>query len=235
MTQVYPYNYPLILNNVLFSQYGGKGTGSFPQAVLDAAYQMAEQQTTNYIGTFLLPTIVTGTFTNPLTITKRIATDYGYVSRILSVVVKTQKVSQASGCELLDSQGCAFIYKDTFGYLDVYKVQELCGCGVSNVPYQYEIAYEAGLPTGTANLPLMLAAMTQAAQIHLNEMFPGVVGVNEGAGDVGIQEFESFGYHERRTAHSLVKTAFGGSAVASRIANMIKTCVKLARRSLKVS
>ncbi len=81
----------------------------------------------------------------------------------------------------------------------------------------------------------MLAAMTMATQINLNLLYPGIVGMNEGVGDVGIQEFESFGYHERRTAHSLVKTAFGGSAQASKIASMIKSCVKLARRSLKVS
>lgn len=233
--QIYPHKNPLILNDVIFSMYGGKGTGSFSNAVLQAAYLMAEQQTTNYIGTFLLPTIVTGTFVTPQTRVQRIATDYGYVSEILGVTIKNQKITHLGG-ELVSRDGTSFIYEDTFGYLDVYKLQGNCGgCGDFGYPYQYQIAYEAGLPTGTANQPLMLAAMTAAAQIHLNEMFPGIVGVNEGTGDVGIQEFESFSYHERRTAHALYLTAFGGSAQASRIARMIKSCIKLARRALKVS
>jgi hypothetical protein len=221
------------MNNAIFSLYGGK-TGTFSQAQLDLAYQIAEQQTTEFIGTFLLPTIVTGVYVTTPLIAERIATDYGYVSQILRVMVKTQKVTESGGCELLDADGCAFIYRDTFGYLDAHKLQSLCGCGVSNVPYLYEITYEAGLPTGTANLPSMLAGMTIATMITLNELYPGVVGMNESVGDVGIQEWESFGYHERRTAHSLVKTAFGGSAQANKAAQLIKSAVKLARRSLRM-
>jgi hypothetical protein len=231
----YPFSKPVILTTDIFVEYGGK-TGTFTQSQLENAYQMAEQQTVAYIGTFLLPTTVTGTFATALTATQRISTDYGYVHQILDVIVKTEKVTYSGGCELINSRGGAFIYEDTFGYIDVYKLESIYGCGLPHShPYQYQIVYEAGLPTGTANLPLMLSAMTLAAKIHLNEMYPGEVGMNEGVGDVGIQEFESFGYHERRTAHSLVKTAFGGSAMASRIASMIKSCVKLARKSLKVS
>ena len=232
--QIYPFQNPVIMNDQIFVQYGGK-TGTFTPEQLQACYQMAEQQTVAFVGTFLLPTIVTGTFAPSLTYNHRIPTDYGYVHRILDVIVKTGQVTYSGGCELLSSRGGAFIYEDTFGYIDVYKLQNIYGCGVGSSPYQYQIAYEAGLPTGTATLPLMLAAMTMATQINLNLLYPGIVGMNEGVGDVGIQEFESFGYHERRTAHSLVKTAFGGSAQASKIASMIKSCVRLARRSLKVS
>jgi hypothetical protein len=244
---IYPFSYPLILNDVVFSQYGGRGTGSFTSAQLQAAYQSAEQQTANYIGTLLLPTIVTGTFVTVQTRTQRLATDYGYVHRILDVQVLTEKITLAGGCELLSAKGGAFIYEDTFGYIDVYKLQTIYGIQYnpypyggflpisSNTPYQYRIVYEAGLPTGTASMPLMLQAMTMAAQIHLNEMFPGIVGMNEGVGDVGIQEYESFSYHERRTAHALVKNVFGGSAMASKIASLIRGCVKLARKTLKVS
>lgn len=232
----YPYYSPIILNDQIFSLYGGRGTGSFSFEQLQIAYQSAEHQATAYIGTFLLPTIVTGTYSTVPTLTQRIATDYGYVNRILDVSIKTQKLTYSAGAELLTSQGAAFIYDDTFGYVDVYRLQNICGCPYSgNFPYQYQITYEAGLPTGTATLPLMLQALTMAAQIHLNEMYPGVVGMNEGTADVGIQEFESFSYHERRTAHALVNTVFGGSATSSRIARMIRGCVRLARKSLKVS
>lgn len=235
MTPIYPFSSPLILNNVIFSQYGGKGTGSFTQAQLDAAYQIAEQETVEYIGTFLLPTIITGTYASVPTHVQRIATDYGYVNRILKVVVKSQKVTDSSGCELVDNKGCAFIYQDTFGYLDVHQLQSQCGCSSSAAPYLYEIAYEAGLPTGTANLPSMLAAMTIIAQGILNELYPGIVGMNESTGDAGIQEYESFGYHERRSAHVLRRTAFGNSALANKAAQLIDSCVKKARKSLRIS
>lgn len=233
--QIYQFQNPIILNDQIFSQYGGKGSGSFTQFQLQAAYQSAEQQTVAYIGTFLLPTIVTGVYGAAMPHTQRIATDYGYVHRILGVNVLTEKITYSAGTELITSKGGAFIYEDTFGYIDIYRLQNLCGCPVGNFPYQYQVVYEAGLPTGTANLPLMLQAMTMAAQIHLNEMFPGVVGMNEGLGDVGIQEFQSFSYKERRTAHALVNTVFGGSAMSGRITRLIRGCVKLARKSLKVS
>jgi hypothetical protein len=236
MTSIYPYSSPIILTPTIFALYGGKGTGAFTPEQLDICFQQAEHQATAYIGTFLLPTIVTGTYSTVPTYTQRIATDYGYVSRILDVSIKTAKLTYSNGAELLTDRGAAFIYDDTFGYVDVYRLQGLCGCpNTGNYPYQYQITYEAGLPTGTATLPLMLQALTMAAQIHLNEMYPGVVGVNEGTADVGIQEFESFTYRERRTAHALVKNSFGGSATSTRIANLIKSCIKLARKSLKIS
>lgn len=234
MTPIYPYNLPIIMNDILFAQYGGK-LGSFSREQLDAAYQIAEQQTSNYIGTFLLPTIVTGTYASVPTSIQRIVTDYGYVNRILRVAVKSQKVTTSGGCELIDNDGCAFIYKDTFGYLDVHQLQSQCGCVQSNIPYLYEITYEAGLPTGTANLPSMVAAMTIVTMITLNELFPGMVGQNEAVGDAGIQEWESFGYHERRTAHALRRTAFGGSAMSSKAAQLIDSCVRKARKSLRIS
>lgn len=234
MTAVYPFSAPIIMTKDIFVQYGGK-TGTFSDAQLNASFQIAEQQTVHYIGTFLLPTIVTGVYTSVPTSIQRIATDYGYVSQILRVMVKSQKVTASGGCELIDNNGCAFIYRDTYGYLDVHQLQSQCGCGQSNDPYLYEITYEAGLPTGTANLPSMLAAMTIVATITLNELFPGVVGQNEAVGDAGIQEWESFQYHERRTAHSLRRTSFGGSAMSTKAAQLIDSCVKKSRKSLRIS
>lgn len=229
----YPHNYPLILTDEIFSLYGGKGTGTFTSAQLRAAYMVAEIQATNYIGTFLLPTTVTGTYVSVPTTTQRIATDYGYVEQILRVVVKSARVDP-NGCVLDNTDGCAFIYSDTFGYLDVHQINGICGCGSYKVPYQYEIAYVAGLPTGTANHPSVLAALSIAASITLNELYPGVVGMNETVGDAGVQEFESFGYRERRTAHALRRTAFGGSAAANKAASLIDSAIKKARKSLRV-
>jgi hypothetical protein len=73
--QIYPFSAPIILNDVVFSQYGGKGTGSFTSAQLQSVYQMAEMQTANYIGTLLLPAIVTGTFVTVQTATQRLSPD----------------------------------------------------------------------------------------------------------------------------------------------------------------
>lgn len=232
----YPYSYPIILNDAIYSQYGGKGTGTFSQFQLQAAYLIAETQASNYIGTFLLPTIVTGTYPTVPTYTQRIATDVGYVSQLLGVVVKSKKNTYAD-CTLVDVAGCGFIYNDTYGYLDIRRVNNVCGCGNNStwaIPYLYQISYEAGLPTGVATHPAVLMAMTIAAQITLNEMFPGVVGVNESVGDSGIQEYESFTYHERRTAHSLKRTAFGQSAMASKAAQLIDSAVKKCRKSLRI-
>lgn len=231
--EIYPHSTPLIMNTDLFVQYGGK-TGTLTELQLQAAYHIAEQQATNYLGTFLLPTIVTGVYVATPTYTQRIATDYGYVHRILRVMVKSQRVTQSSGCELIDNIGCAFIYRDTFGYLDVHQLQSQCSCGSYGAPYLYEITYEAGLPTGTANQPAVLAALTMASMITLNELYPGVVGANETVGDAGIQEWESFGYHERRTAHALRRTAFGGSAAANKVAQLLDNVVKKARKSLRL-
>ena len=231
--QIYPFDYPLVMTDILFSQYGGK-LGSFSRQQLDAAYIIAETQVSNYIGTFLLPVVITGTYITASTIVQRIVTDYGYVSQILRVAIKSKKVTVAGGCELLNADGCAFIYNDTYGYLDVQRLQSLCGCGQSNIPYLYEITYEAGLPTGVSTQPGVLAALTIVAGITLNELYPGVVGMNETAGDAGIQEWESFGYHERRTAHALRRTALGGSSIANKAAQLIDSCVKKCRRSLRI-
>lgn len=230
---LYPYTYPIIMDDATYLLYGGK-TGTLSDVQRELAYRMAEMQVSSYIGTFLLPTTVTGTYTTVPTKIQRISTDYGYVHSIDRVAVRTQKVTESNGCELVDVDGCAFIYSDTFGYLDVHKLRSSCGCGSNDVPYLYEITYTAGLPTGAANHPNILAALTIMTTINLNELYPGVIGMNESPGDVAIQEWESFGYHERRSAHSLKRTALGGSAMANKAANLIDSCVRKVRKSLRI-
>jgi len=60
--KIYPFQSPIILNDAVFSQYGGQGTGSFTSVVLQNSYLLAEMQVSEYIGTLLLPTAVTGTY-----------------------------------------------------------------------------------------------------------------------------------------------------------------------------
>lgn len=237
--QIYPFQSPIILNDVNFSQYGGQGTGSFPSMVLQSSYLLAEMQVSNYIGTLLLPTTVTGTY--PFMHQGRIATDYGYVQQLLNVNILTKKPCNLE-CSLQNNDGCGYIYSDTFGYVDFRRLVTVCCWSwwgypyspyiVENNPYQIEIAYVAGLPSGTATQPGILQALTILAQIDLNEKFPGVVGVNESVGAVGIQDFKSLDYLERRAEHALIKTALGDDARSQRAKKLIDMSIRKARKVL---
>jgi hypothetical protein len=236
--QTYPYFSPIILNDTVFSLYGGQGTGTFPSMVLQSSYLLAEMQVTNYIGTFLLPTTVTGTYA--YTNQKRLATDYGYVQQLLNVNILTK--TGCNTCNLQNNDGCGFIYNDTFGYVDFSFVTSVCGQGwwgypyapyiAAPYPYQIQISYIAGLPTGTASQPGFMEALTILAQVDLNEKFPGAVGINESVGAVGIQEFKSMDYFEKRAEHALVKTALGDDARSQRAKKLLDMSIRKARRVL---
>lgn len=236
--QIYPFSNPIILNDAIFAAYGGQGTGTFSNATLQAAYLMAETQVTNYIGTPLLPVTVTGTF--PFMHQSRLATDYGYVQQILSVGVLTRQ--GCNDCGLTSNDGCAYVYQDTFGYVDFRQLATVCGWSwwgypyspyiLNYAPYQVQLAYIAGLPTGTATHPNILRALTIVAQTNLNDMFPGMVGQNESVGAVGIQEFRALDYFEKRAEHALIKTALGDDAQSQRAKKLIDAVVKRARKVL---
>jgi hypothetical protein len=236
--QVYPLTSPIILNDVNFSQYGGQGTGTFASAILQNAYLMAEIQVTEYIGTPLLPVTVTGTY--PFMHQNRIATYYGYVQQLLSVSIQTRQ--GCSDCGQTSNDGCGYVYQDTFGYVDFRQLASVCGWSwwgypyspyiLSYAPYQIQLAYIAGLPTGTATQPSILRALTIVAQIALDDMFPGMVGQNESVGAVGIQEFRSLDYFEKRAEHALVKTALGDDARSQRAKKLIDATIRKARRVL---
>lgn len=216
---VYPHSSPIILTDAIFNLYGGK-IGTFSSGQRNAAYWLAEKQATKYIGTFLLPTIVTGTYAYG----GMVVTDYGYVHQILSV----NTLSVGGNCEISSNSGCAWIWDDTYGYVNTSCLNSYSNCGFGGIPRQVQLAYQAGLPTGTANQPDILLALTMAAQITLNEMtFPSM---NEGVGDVGITEFTSLDYRETRK--SWKNTVFGASAKAAKIASLLDGAVKKARPTL---
>ncbi|MBT7009794.1 hypothetical protein HN960_05160, partial [Candidatus Peregrinibacteria bacterium] len=68
----------------IYVEYGGQ-TGTSTATQRQNAFLIAEQRASKYIGTFLLPTIVTGTY--PYNSSNFIVTDYGYVHQILSAKV----------------------------------------------------------------------------------------------------------------------------------------------------
>lgn len=249
--QIYPFSAPIILTDAIYLAYGGR-TGTFSAAQLQSSYWLAEMQVSKHIGTLLLPTIVTGTF--PYTGQKRIATDYGYVSNILDVNILSVNGFSIS-CDLISNKGCVFIYEDTFGYLDVRQVLTSSNLGYPAVyplaypifplfnpytftnPYQFQITYQAGLPTGTANMPGILEALVILAQMDLNEKDPGNAGMNEGVGTVGITEFADVGtrgYREVRKQGDLKRTIFGSSPKANYAARLIDATIRKARPLLRM-
>jgi hypothetical protein len=182
----------------------------------------------SYIGTFLLPIRVTGTWNYQWGAKNFYATDYGYVHG-----VAWMGVLDAFGNERFVVTGTntfASVHDDTFGYIYAYDAMCRMGYNEADAPYKVQVAYDAGLPTGTASYPTMLLALTMAAQISLNEMvFPFS---NESSGDVGVTEFRSLNYAEKRKG--VKSTAFGHSAKASKIASLVDSFVKKARRAVMV-
>lgn len=248
---IYPFSAPIILTDGIYLDYGGK-TGTFTSPQRQSSYLLAEMQVSKYIGTLLLPSTITGTF--PYTGQKRIITDYGYVSQILDLQVLSVDGFSTS-CNLKSNSGCAFIYEDTFGYLDVRQVFSSCNLGYPALyplaypifpvfnpytfssPYQFQVTYKAGLPTGTANMPGILEALTILAQIDLNEKDPGNAGMNEGVGTVGISEFSDVGYRgyrEKRKDADMRRTIFGSSPRANYAARLIDATIRKARPLLRM-
>ena len=223
--QIYPYSSPIILTEEIYTSYGGQ-SGSMSEAQLQNAFLIAEQRVTKFVGTFLLPTIVTGTF--PYTSSQFIVTDYGYVHQIYSA--KVLSLQGSSTCVLKEDSGCAYIFNDTFGYLDYSCVQSVCNCAQWQSPYQFQIAYQAGLPTGTANQPGILHALSIVAELALNEMsWPRG---NETSGDRGVEEFSTMDYSEKRKKWP--RTALGMSARAGYAADLIKMTVRRAIPSIQL-
>lgn len=236
---IYPFQSPIILNDTVFTEYGGK-TGTFTQAQRQSSYLISEMRVSSYIGTLLLPTNVTGTY--PYMHKQRIPTDYGYVHQLYNVNILT-KTLLAATCDLQSNEGCGYIYNDTYGYVDFKQVSLICGLSlwgtwggsaivVPNVPYQIQITYQAGLPTGTASSPPFLEALTILAQEDLNEKDPGNSGFNETQGALAVEHFKSLDYQEQRGKHSLVKTALGQSAKAMYAKSLLDMAITRARKVL---
>lgn len=212
--EIYPYSSAIILTDAIYTEYGGNIDTS-TEGQRNAAYVIAEKKMTEHIGTFLLPTIVTGTYQwpggNPLVL------PYSYINSISSVTVLSPE-NCYQDCDIDESDGCVFVRNDTYGYVDVRKIASYCGCSNSyGYPYQVRIAYKAGLPTGTANMPDMLLALKTVAEIELNAMIDPYA--NEGAWNVGIEEFSNQDYREKRT--KLKNTVFGNSAAANYAASLV--------------
>lgn len=217
------YSTGVVLNDSIFLQYGGL-TGTSLDVQRNAAYLIAEAQMSNHLGTFLYPEVVSGTI--PFSdVARVVSTEKGYVHRILNM-----RVLSAAKTELWTISGShaySWIGDDTFGYLHYRDFnQHYYGCGPTGTPAYLEYVYEAGLPSGTINQPAALLALTMAAQISLNEMvYPFS---NESTGDVGVTEFRSLQYSEKRKPWK--NTAFGQSPKAAKIAQLVDNTIRKANK-----
>jgi hypothetical protein len=212
----YPYGSAFILNDAVFISYGGHtGTSTVNQRL--ASYYIAERQMTEHIGTFLKPTTVTGTYywppADPLEL------EYGYVHTINGLILHSsneQEYSYSSG-EIADY---VLIRNAQAGYVDILCTPSGWVHAHFIHPHTLDIVWNCGLYTGTSTAPDMLMALTIVAQINLNEIVSDFTLVNEGVGDIGVQEFSNQFYHEIRT--KLGHSVFGNSAKANKAADLTR-------------
>jgi hypothetical protein len=207
MTQ-YPYFQAQIITDSVFLQYGGQ-TGTSTQAQRNAAYLLAEEQMTEHLSAFLVPTIITG---SAMWKGKSLfEAEFGYIQRLLLSSVTT--IKQLSPLETQIYTGSALIRNSDYGYVDIVVSNNAYG----NI-YSATLVYESGLATGTVTSPTFLAALTMASQINLNEWDVSLS--NEGTADVGIQAYSNQSYSEQRKY--LGRTVFGDSPMAQRVARMTR-------------
>lgn len=212
--QQYLYNEPQILTDEIFIAYGGQ-TGTSTDLQREIAYTLAEEQMVEHLGSYLTPTIVTGTYLwrgrNPVEL------DYGWVMGVHSVTIAS--VNRNNSCQTESMDGCGALRNAKYGLLDVSVYLNCGGCGaiVGLPPYTIEVSYTSGLATGTYTSKAMLMSLTILAQINLNELDVSLS--NESTADVGIEMFINQKYHEKRTKEH--KTAFGDSAMARRAARLV--------------
>ena len=130
-----------------FLLYGGM-TGTSSDLQRQIAYGLAEEQMTEYLQSFLIPTVVTGTYLwrggNPIIL------DYGNITNIYLVAISSH--DESNRCAMTYVTGCFSIRGDgKYGAIDVQALANCSGCGqIVSPPYNVQIVYESGLQTGTS-------------------------------------------------------------------------------------
>lgn len=202
---IYPLSSAIILTDAIFTAYGG-ATGTSTVAQRNAAYFIAEEELSNHLSTLLLPVTVTGTVhpqANGMTYL-----DYCYVQSISQLLITADDDDVIStiphGWVLRDADMGIVKLNDALAHYLGFKVEN------PGEIYNLAMTYTAGLPTGTANRPNVLNALTIMADIALKEICDPAA--NESTGDIGVQQFSANGYSETRV--QLARTALGTSARA---------------------
>lgn len=211
----YPYSTAVIMSDSIFISYGGH-MGDSTQAQRNAAYWIAERQLCDDLETFLLPTIVTGTYLyNPMD--KFLVLDHTYIHRVIKTsFIDTKETVYWS--QLGTDNVYLSLRDDERGLVDIHWLLGNCNCtSYSQYPYQIREVYEAGFSSGTSSSQDILLALTTYTDIILNE----IMGYgNEAPGDIGVQSFDNQDYSENRI--TLIRTSFGSSAKAQFIKKLIQ-------------
>ena len=215
----YPYSSPIILTDAIFIAYGGH-TGTTTTAQRNAAYLISEMLATEEVGSFFLPTTITGTHipdSSPLTL------DYGYVNAVNLVRFIDEEDTVYWSQAGTDNYYVSIRGNGKRGQIDIdYLVAHCNCCSAGQYPYKVQVVYNAGLQSGTSYHPDVLLALTTYADITINE----IIGYgNEAPGDIGVQEFSNQQYKESRVA--LLRTTFGTSARAQFATKLLNRLRKL--------
>lgn len=212
---------PVILTDSMFADYNAQCLNSGTAQQRTNAYVIAESRMIDQINTFLLPTVVTGTFLWPA-VPEALLLPHKYIRSIDRVSVQSV---DGCDCELTAHAGCGLI-RNGIGYIDIRITEGLAasacgGCGRGRWYYQGEITYTAGIPTGTAALDTRLHnALAIVAYEALTQMVEP--GLNAGgAGAPGVMSFSTLGYSESFNPESLKITRLGNSALANYAAGLV--------------
>jgi hypothetical protein len=214
-----------VLTDDIFTAYGGN-TDSSTAGQRAAAYQIAEQFAIEEVGTFLIPTTMSGTFAWP--IDDRLLLPHTHLRSVSSVTAIHE-----SGCDCADDQvelsGCAWVMDYQAGIVSLRECGArssspsiACGCAyiAEGSPLLYQIVYEAGIQDGlvSANASALMG-LTMAADLALEQIIDPE-GAEGGPGDPSLTNFSDTGYSATR--QFLMMTAFGGSPKANYAARMLQ-------------
>jgi hypothetical protein len=185
------------------------------------SYVIAESRMIEQIGTFLLPTTVTGTFMWPQS-SQPIVLPHRFLTSIDRLVI--QSFEGECNCDLTQNAGCGLI-RNGIGYIDArvteFAATSYCSCGGGGWLYQAQVTYTAGLPTGTAaNDTRLHNALAIVAYEALTQMVEPGLGAG-GPGNPGVTSFSTMGYSETFNKESLQKTKLGNSALANYAASLV--------------
>lgn len=211
-----------ILTDAIFAQYGGE-TGTTTADRRGFAYQIAEQQAVEYLGTPLQETTLTGTFAWPENNMTRFMLPFVRLHSIGSVVAI---YDSSLCCDETEITACARIINPDHGIIDLKEcATSACnGCAQSSSHFgleliKFRITFTAGLPDALSDSPYLRMGLVAAAKIALEQIIDPT-GAEGGEGDPSLKNFSNTGYSETR--QFLQDTSFGGSPLGNYAARMLK-------------
>lgn len=203
---------PQILTEAIYDEYNGY-SGSLSASQLSNAFVIAESMMVSEIGSYLVPTSVTGSYPIPI---------HGKIRLSKGNIISVDGVSMlyddgCDNCVLSSLDGCAFITDRLIGVI----VPRASGCWRvcvhSGWPYLVQVAFTSGLASGYALTDRrLLQALTMAASLVARQMEnPNLVV------DSAIIAWSSLRYSERTKETMLRNTAFGGGPISNTIARLV--------------